>query len=375
MKKLIVVAIALITGTYFFLSSGGAPEQIAPKDSTASAKPDGKLAASAVLKIDPATRSVQSAPARTTSSPSPLMQTYLERKDWPGLFRKIKDAPPTPESQFLQADLLAACAKRLPSPAPAAASANAAVPVKSAADAKEERRARFFASLAPNDPQLEKRKTAYDLSNADRCGELSQIEYNADEVNRLLDAAAAGGDPRARSWLLTRQIGDDMQAASKKAIAENRPPTTQGNIVTDAQFATMRELLASQDPIVMADLRNLLSSTIDGGAIRIGPNQQSIDHQAFYNAWGLVACDFGAPCGADSLTIQQDCAAQGRCSANNLYDHTYYYGVSPHGAQLVEQYRQWLGQMIGARDLSQLNLVRGANNPNSTFMFGGRRRN
>ena len=368
MKKMTIVVVTvvlvLIVGVYAFWHPS---ESAAPPDTRSDVvvtKSDGKLAASAVLRIDPATRSTPAPVARIPlPPPSPFMQAYLDGKDRAGLYRRLKDAPATPETQYLQAEILATCAKRAPAtgkPAPKIAT-------------REERRTEFLASLAPNDPQLEKRKAAWEKMTVDQCGELAQIDYNADEVNKLVEAASAGGDPRAKAWLLTRQIEDDRAAIFRKAEADGSSRATR-NALTDAQFATMRDLLASQDPLVIEQFRNILSSSIDGGSIRIGPNQLTIDNMAMHNALGLVACDFGAPCGDDSRPILAECATMGRCDAGNLYDHTLYYGVSPHGAQLVEQYRQWLGQMIGARDMSQLNMVPSPSTPGSGYFFSSSRR-
>ena len=367
MKKIIViiVVLAFAVGAFVWKRSLDSEASPPPAGNVAAAKSDAKLSASAVLSIDPATRSAP-APVMKTAllAASPFMQAFIERKDWAGLYRRLKDAPATPESQYLQAEILAACAKRVPV-------AGTAPPKM---DSREEKRAKFLASLAPNDPQLEKRKAAWEQMNVDRCGELAQIEYNAADVSKLVEAAAAASDPRAKAWQLMKQMQDDREAAGRKSVAAGGPPGPTGYEVTDAQFATMRQLLASQDPLVISELRNVLSSTIDSGSVRIGPNQIAIDHQAMYNALALVACDFGAPCAQDSPAILIECAVQGRCSAGNLYDHTLYYGVSPYGAQLVEQYRQWLGQMIGSGDMGQLNLVRGPNTPGGSYMFGGRRR-
>ena len=53
----------------------------------------------------------------------------------------------------------------------------------------------------------------------------------------------------------------------------------------------------------------------------------------------LVACDLGASCGPDSQRLAMQCAMQGYCAANNLYDYTYFYESAPYQAQLMEQYR------------------------------------
>ena len=367
MKKFaLVVIVVLLAGAYVLMRPTEKDPALPALGNIAAAKPGEKLAASTVLNIDPATRSAPPLASRSTlPAASPFMQGFLERKDWGGLYRRLKDAPVTPESQYLQAEILASCAKRVPVP-------GAALLPKTVS--QDERRAKFLASLAPNDPQLEKRKAAWEQMGGVGCGEVAQIEYSATDVSKLLEAASAGGDARAKAWLLAKQMQDDRDAAGRKSAAPGGPPGPTGYELTDAQFSTIRELLASQDPLVIAEFRNILASTIDGASLRIGPNQIAIDHHAMNNALALVACDFGAPCGPDASTLLAECALQGRCSANNLYDHTLYYGVSPYGAQLAEQYRQWLGQMIGSRDMSQLNLVRAPNIPGSSHMFGGRRR-
>ncbi len=366
MKKISIVVILLVIciGGFAYLRSLGSADQPVSAGTTsnvAAGKSDGKLAASAVLRIDPATPSaIRSAPRNQPVVLSPHMQAWLARKDWAALYKQLKAAPVTAESQYLQAEILAACAKR-PSP-------TGVIPAT-----PEQRRTDFLSGIAPTDPLRVKRTTAYDLLNNDRCGDITQVDYSEAEVSRLLEAAAAS-DARARAWLLAKQIEQESQAASAKARAETPSRGIGGNPVSDAQFASIRELLASQDPAVITEFRNILASTISEGALRIGPNQESIDPPSFHHAIALVACDFGAPCGPDATQMLNGCAFNARCETGNLYDHTLYYGVSPHGAQLVERYRDWLTQMIASRDFANLNLVRIPGAGSSTFMYGGGRR-
>ncbi len=366
MKKILIAAVVLVifVGAFAYLRFTGSADRADAMGATSNAtaaKSDGKLAASAVLKIDPATPSaIRGTPRVQPAAHSPHMQAWLARKDWATLYKQLKAAPATAETQYLQAEILAACAKR-PSPA-------GVIPAT-----RDQRRADFLARIAPTDPLLAKRTAAYDLLNNDRCGDVAQIDYNETEVSRLLEASATAGDARARAWQLAKQIEQESQAASAKARAETPSRNIGGNMVSDAQFAAVRELLASQDPAVISEFRNILASTIAEGALRIGPNQESVDPPAFHQAIALVACDFGAPCGPDATQMLNGCTINARCETTNLYDHTLYYGVSPHGAQLVERYRDWLTQMISSRDFSNLNLVRIPGTNTSTFMFMGGR--
>ncbi|MEP7155222.1 MAG: hypothetical protein ABI905_05585 [Betaproteobacteria bacterium] len=365
MRKLLLVSVIAIAGILFYVANRHHDESVGVS-ATAPTGAGEKLNASAVLKIDLARPTTVPAARAPRVAPSPFTQVYNDRKDWPGLYKQLKAASPTAETQYLLAQLLTACAKR-PTAVPPAGS-----PVRPP-DTREERRARFMASLSPKDPQLEKRKTAYDAANGDNCGDIAQVDFDAAEVQKLYEAAAAAGDPRARAVQIARQIEDEARALSS-AGQPGPNPRMGAYPISDAQFATIRELLGSQDPAVMAELKGILSSTLVDGSIRLGPNQETVDNMAFHQAWGLVACEFGARCDKTSPEMLAQCASNGHCDADNLYDQTYYYGTSPYAAQLVERYRQQLAQMIASGDFSQLNLARGPNDPGRMFVFGRRGR-
>ena len=312
------------------------------------------LSASAVLKIDPATPSVNRVAGRASAPVvSPALQAFRDRKDWVGLYKQLKAAPSTAEGQYLLAELLSACAKS----------------AKATPTSPEQQRSAFLASLPPKDPNLEKRKAAFEQLNNERCGELGNIEYNDADIAQLLQASAAAGDPRARAWLLAREISHAWDSAPP-----NDPGRRGGYLISDAQFASIRELLGSQDPDVINEFRPILASSLSGAALRIGPNQEAIDPQAMYSALALVSCDFGAPCGASNPAMLNACANSARCDTGNLYDYTYYYGVSPYAAQLVERYRDWLGQMITTRNFDNLAMVQVPGTPTNVSLFMGRRR-
>jgi len=339
------IAVALVVLAVVSLRSPVPEATVSPSGKAVSGE---HLSASAVLKIDPATPSANRAgPRASAPAVSPALQAFRDRKDWVGLYKQLKAAPPSAEGQYLLAELLSACAKS----------------AKATPTSAEQKRAAFLASLPPKDPNLEKRKAAFEQLNNERCGELGNIEYNDADIAQLLQASAAAGDLRARAWLLSREISHGWDNGGRA-----------GYQVTDSQFATIRELLGSQDPDVINEFRPILASTLTGAALRIGPNQEAIDPQAMYSALALVSCDFGAPCGASNPAMLTACANSARCDTGNLYDYTYYYGVSPYAAQLVERYRDWLGQMISTRNFDNLAMVQVPGTPNNVALFTGRRR-
>lgn len=320
-----------------------------------------KLSATSVLKIDPKVRSLPTAAViapKVIASPDTLQ--YREKKDWPQLYQRLKNGPQTAEARFLQAELLDRCAKR-PPPADG----------KPAPPTREARREKFIQTLAGNDTQKAARLAAYDALNVDACGELRAIEHNKDEIARLRKEAADAGDVRARA----RQISDEIFKAYDENANKPRPdggPPPSGYGISDAQWTAMREILASGDPAAIETLRGIVSSTLTDASIRIGPDKEPIDHRAFWNAWGLAACDFGQNCGADSPQLQSACANQNQCGSASVQDHTYYYDSSPHTAQLVERYRSMFADMIRTGNFDNLTLARGPQGRESTFMFRNR---
>jgi hypothetical protein len=123
----------------------------------------------------------------------------------------------------------------------------------------------------------------------------------------------------------------------------------------------------------VTDLQGILSSTLLGATLRLGPGNEPVDSNAMASALTLVSCDLGAPCGADAQRLLMQCAMLGYCAASNLYDFTYFYESAPYHAQLMEQYRQALLQMARDHDFSGLRVAREPGSPGMTFIRGGLR--
>ena len=87
-------------------------------------------------------------------------------------------------------------------------------------------------------------------------------------------------------------------------------------------------------------------------------------------AWQLLACDYGYPCGENNERVLSGCAYLGHCDANSLSDYLFYYGASPHDSQLTAQYREILRTAIESGNWSQLNVVRGLPSTPRPLLFG-----
>ena len=143
-------------------------------------------------------------------------------------------------------------------------------------------------------------------------------------------------------------------------------------VLSDEKWAQVRGLLANGDADVLAELRPLLASTLKDGSLSIDTDGQPIENRALWLALGLVACDMGQNCGANSPQLLASCAYSNQCASGSVQDHTFYYESSPYNAQLVESYRIAIAEMIRSGNFSNFNLIRGTGKNGSTYIFGGR---
>ena len=362
--KLLIIAIVLAGAGYIAVQKN--TDTVNAKKPATEATT--KLGAASVLNIDPKVRSI--VPVATIMpklASSSEMQLFRDKKDWPGIYQRAKNGSQTGEALYLQAELLEKCAKRPPSTDP-----------KKPTESREVKREKFLLGLAGSQEQKAARTAAYDALTADICGELRQIDYAKDEVARLTKAASDAGDVHGRAWQLSNDIAkaseEDFAARSniKPDANGNMPRMTGGNVISDEQWAAIRELLSSGDVGVLGELKPLLATTLTDASIRLGSDNQPIDNRALWSALGLVACDLGQHCGADSPQLLAACAFQNHCGSSSVQDHTYYYESSPHNAQLVDAYRQQLAEMIRTGNFSSFNLIRGAQNQGNTFTFRNR---
>lgn len=301
-----------------------------------------RLAAEAVLKIDPATPGAKPAAAKAVSPHS----EYLTTRSLKRLYDRLKAAPEgqTPEGWYLLYEMLRRCAT--------ITDGNTRRPFQRPIPKREE----FLASLPANDPNREKRVAAFEDMEGNRCAGFEGVTVTQAELNKLLADSVSAGDPKARAAAVENEL---LQQRGRLHAAT----------LTDAHIETLRQVIGSRDPGAMVAAGRLLSNTWNDLTIRLGPEGQVVEPRAFMNAWQILACDYGYPCGADNTRLLAECALAGHCNASSLQDYLFYYGGSPHDSQLVTQYQGILRQAIESGDWSQLSVVRGPRPAGSPRMF------
>ncbi len=220
------------------------------------------------------------------------------------------------------------------------------------------RREDFLAGLAPGDPLREKRIAAYDEFTANRCAGFEGVAITQAELDRVLASAAAAGDPRARALSLEQELWMQRRSQGRDAVA-----------LSDSHLDTLRQLAGTRDPEAIRVAGRVMSNIWADTALRIGPDQQPVEQRPFMNAWLVLACEFGQPCGPDTPRMQQACALQGHCAAQSYPDYLYYYASTPHDSQMLAQDRALLRNAIESGDWSQLAVIRGLPTPSARINF------
>jgi hypothetical protein len=292
----------------------------------------------------PASVPVAAPAASAKRGPTPLYAEFLAAKQLRGLYDRLNGSPEgqTAEGQYLLYEILRRCAtvSDRTSPRPPAR----ALP----------RREDFVASLSPNDPNRDKRLAAYEQVEGNRCAGFENVTVTQAELNRLLADSAGSGDAKARALMVEAEL------------QQRRPG---GRSPTEAQLETLRQVAATRDPGAIMVAGRLFSNTYHDLTVRIGPDGQVAEPRALYNAWQMLACEYGYPCGQDNAFMLTECALRSHCQTSSLQDFLGYYGSSVHDSQLVAQYQQILRNALTTGDWSQVAIVRGARPPGAPRMF------
>jgi len=343
---LTVVAVALAVG--FALR----PPDLTPAEPTAAApgaRPataqspaaqSASLSASAVLAIDPRKAgAVPLPPPRAT-----LFNEYLVARNYRALYERLAGNPEgdTAQGKLVLYEILRQCA-------------NVTGGFRPGYRQVQPNREEFMANLAPTDPQRDKRLAAFEAFTEDKCAGLSGLSITRADLLKLLHDAAALGDPGAKALSLEQELWQQRRAGG----GDGRWNRDGGVTLSDAQVQSIHDMVATRDPEAIRAAGRVMANSWNDYALRVGPDQQPIEPRAFMNAWLVLACEYGAPCGTDSPRMLQACALQGHCDAMNFPDYVYYYGSTPYDSQLLTQYRQILRDAIETGNWSQLTVVRG----------------
>jgi hypothetical protein len=332
---------ALVAGAWYALrppeltDAAVASSRATPPAQPAAAAGDGKLAASSVLAIDPRANPLR--PAKSPPVRHSVFNEFLAAKSYRALYDRLKSGAEgqTAEGKLVLYEILRQCAAvtegRRPGFRP--------TPPK---------REEFAAGIAATDPNRDRRLAAFDDFTSDKCAGLGDLSTTQAQLAALLGEAAAAGSPQAKAMVIEQDLWAARRGAGREGVG-----------ISDAQIEGLKQVVATKDPEAIRVAGRVLANSWSDYALRIGPDQQPVEPRAFVNAWLVLACEYGAPCGADTPRMQQACAFQGHCDAQSFPDYLYYYGSTPHDSQLLVQYRSTLQAAIESGDWSQLSVIRG----------------
>ena len=344
----VVLFIVLVAGAWFALRPPELPEsQPAPSASAApsvtearaaSVPTASKLGTAAVLAIDP--RNAGGRGASLAAGRHGLWAEYLGAKSYKALFDRLSGSTEgeTAEGRYVLYDILRKCA-----------TITERTTRQPLVRTTEQRRDQFVASIPENDPQRDKRIAAFDDVATNRCAGMDGVSITQSALNNMLAQAAAAGDPKAQALTLEQSLW-----AARRAEGRWRSDVAP----TDEQVTQLRGAIMSRDPEAMLIAGRVLSTSWHDFSLRIGDNQ-IVEQRSFQQAWALLACDYGYPCGENNQRLLSACAYQGHCNAQTLPDYIYYYGASPYDSQLLSQYREVLRTAIETNNWSLLSVVRG----------------
>lgn len=296
-----------------------------------------ELSALAARAIGP--RASVAAPTLAAEHPS-LLADFVNATSYRALYDRLKGSAEgqTPEGEYIVYEILRKCATVPDRPYFYGRNAKPA----------SERREEFVASLLPNDPQRAKRIAAFESVAIKPCAGFEGVTSTQADLNRMLADAAARGDPKARAASVEQEIWQERRSGHWRTAS-----------LSDTQIETLRQAIGSRDPEAMVLAGRLLSNSWSDLTVQVGEDGEPVEPRAFYNAWQILACQYGYPCGEGNPRVLTECAYNGHCDAVSLPDYLYYYGSSPYESRLLAQYQSVLRTAIESGDWSGIVFARG----------------
>jgi hypothetical protein len=297
-----------------------------------------------------------SAHRRAAGAPqrSSLFGEFERARSYRALYDRLRNSPEgsTAEGLYVQYDILRKCASITDRPWRRRPQDNKPI---------EEKREEFLKALPVADPNRDKRIAAFESASVNRCEGFDDVKVTQAELEKLLAASADAGDPKARAATVEQQVWQARRSGQWRTAT-----------LSDSQISTLEQAIGTRDPEAMVLAGRLLSNSWPDMTLRLGgPDGQAVEPRAFYNAWQMLACEYGYTCGADNPQLLTACAYNGRCDAQSLPQYLYYYSSTPHENELLAQYESVLRGAIENGDWSQLSVTRGPRMPGADrFMFG-----
>jgi hypothetical protein len=357
MRKLatvVVVAVALAGAGWFVLREADAPAVSRPSVAAVS-----KPAAQGARTEGTVARSTAENRSRLAATPvvpkKTLFNEFVTSREYRGLYERLRDSPEgrTPHGRLVLYEILRECS-----------GVTGDVPRQFNRGGWSARsRDEFVASIPVTDPAREKRIAAYQQFTADRCVGIDASRLSQDDLLQMLRESAGAGEPAAQALLIEHELW-----AARRGSGNNTASPS------DAQLEALRQAVGSRDPEAIRVAGRVLANGWSDYALRIGPEQLPVEPRPFVNSWLVLACEYGAPCGADTPRMLQACAMQGYCDAQSFPEYLATYGTTIHDATMLMQYRGLVRSAIESGDWSQIQVLRGQPQGNSrpTFIPGPR---
>jgi hypothetical protein len=267
-----------------------------------------------------------------------LFGEYSSARSYRAIYDRLHNSAEgsTAEGLYVTYAILRACATVTDRPAGVPRRANSDRPLA-------QRRQAFLAALQPNDPARDKRVAAFEKTVVDKCAGFDDVRISQADLDKLLDQSAGAGDPKAQAAEVQRDVWQARRAGQWRTATLN-----------DAQVGTLEQALSDPWPDV---------------TVHLGTSGEAVEPHAFYNAWQMLACDYGSACGDDSQRLLDECAYSGHCDATSLPDYLYYYASTPHESELMMSYENTLRAAVESNDWSQLQVSHGPRMPNASLNY------
>ena len=215
--------------------------------------------------------------------------------------------------------------------------------------ASQQRRREFLQTLAPTDPEYDRRVAAYDAADdMARCRGYQGQRIAQRKIDELYRGAGDAGDPRAQARLLVAELSKSL-AIPKQSMESSR-------YVEQDNIQRIIGLLESRDGEAIVTVAQLLAEHRLIEQMRIGPSGETPNPASLVGAFTLVACDFQPTCSAFDREALQACAHAGYCSAGSFEELYANFLASPFAWSLASQYRTLIHTAIESRNWSLLGL-------------------
>lgn len=343
-KAVLAIALAAgVVGMAFVLRGGESFKPHGEGPGEGSVKVNRRHGADVVLSIAPgAPASMRAQATQLAPRVSPLVAEYVTASEYASLVSRLDGRARSPEETWVLAEILSRCDQF----ARVRRARTSPLPDRRMLEES------FAASLSLKDPLREKRIQAHNATTVERCAGVRDPKPK--EVSTLWAEAAAAGDPKARMRILWAELN-----AEKRRV--DRPRLPDGRMIVDsARFSDgLRAGLESGDPHAMMLAATILTDPQGTLSLRAGPEELPVDSDVFWRAIRTLGCELGIPCGPGNEDLNLACAYYAACDARDLREYYFFYALTPHQSQLMNQYVEGLRNLVRTRDWSHFSVQSG----------------